>query len=307
MPETFANDYTTTLSAGILSSDTTITVVDAVPAALTGSFRIRIGDELILVGSASGTTFSSCTRGVEGTTAVAHSSGDDVANVLTVAGLAALAPTVPVGNYLGDAYPASPGAEDEEFEGTADTLPTDWAWVSAAPSFRLNSDYPSLFVIDRAANDSTERKLRKSNFTMDATSGLWVKMGIDYKYGDTGQFEFMIYDSASSTGYGFGIHNGYVPIARQSTSGGAPVNRGTGRQYSQAARWTYLGVKRVSNTWETWYSDDGVNWTLIQTIDTLAFTVARLELRWSGGAVGYAASARVDWIRYRTDNNFPKP
>lgn len=61
----------TTLSAGISSAVTSLVVVDpsgypAVP------FTIRCDAEIILVSAKSGTTFSSLTRGYDGTTAVAH-------------------------------------------------------------------------------------------------------------------------------------------------------------------------------------------------------------------------------------------
>ena len=207
-------------------------------------------------------------------------------------------------SWPGDTKPTSPGANDEEWEGTADTLPTDWAWVSAAPTFNINSYYPSLFVIERA--DTTERKVRKSNFTMAATSGLWIKFGVGGKWGASSQFEFIIYDSASSDGYGFGIHNQNVALARDSNAGSLS-NRGTfsleGNQWMAPV---YMGVMRVSNTWQTFVSRDGISWSEVQSADTRSFTVARLELRWS---MDNAVKTRgwIDWIRYRTDNEFPRP
>lgn len=67
----------TTLSAGIAAGDTSLSVASATgyPDA---PFTILIGTEAILVGAVSTTTFSSLTRGFDGTTAAAHSSGDAV-------------------------------------------------------------------------------------------------------------------------------------------------------------------------------------------------------------------------------------
>jgi len=64
----------TTLSAGITNASTGLTVVNpsgypVVP------FTVRIQDEAILVGGKSGNTFNVLTRGFDGTSAVAHSSG----------------------------------------------------------------------------------------------------------------------------------------------------------------------------------------------------------------------------------------
>lgn len=53
-------------------------------------FRIQIGHEIIIVGATAGATFSSLTRGAEGTTAVAHPSGAVVAQAVTAGALSAL-------------------------------------------------------------------------------------------------------------------------------------------------------------------------------------------------------------------------
>ncbi len=94
MPENLANEYVTTLNGAITNSATSFTLTDAPPAALSGgNFRLRIGPaggtsrEYVLVGTVSGSTVSGCTRGVEGTTAAAWSSGEAVAQIVTVAGI----------------------------------------------------------------------------------------------------------------------------------------------------------------------------------------------------------------------------
>ena len=84
--EQYENNYGTTLNGGISNSDTTI-VVAAAPVSMTGKFRIKIDNELIFVGSVSGTTFSSCTRGIEGTTAASHSDAATVKHVVTAQSL----------------------------------------------------------------------------------------------------------------------------------------------------------------------------------------------------------------------------
>jgi hypothetical protein len=86
MVEQFENNYVTQLNGAIDSDDTTL-VVDAGPDNMTGSFRIRIDEELILVGNVSGTSLTSCTRGIEGTTPASHSDDTVVEHVLTAASL----------------------------------------------------------------------------------------------------------------------------------------------------------------------------------------------------------------------------
>jgi hypothetical protein len=79
-----ANNALTTLVAGIDNAATTFTVVDAssFPVA---PFMVTVGDEIMEVGAIdTGTnTFSSVSRGQEGTTAAAHSAGDPVENRFT--------------------------------------------------------------------------------------------------------------------------------------------------------------------------------------------------------------------------------
>lgn len=80
---------TTSLAAEISPSDTSLIVMSAVSLPGTGTFRVRIGDELIEVGAITGTDLSSLTRGSEGTTAASHLQGAGVTLVLTAAGLEA--------------------------------------------------------------------------------------------------------------------------------------------------------------------------------------------------------------------------
>lgn len=270
----------------------TVTIAGA--AAGGGGSSLTVADEGSPLSTAA-TTLDFVGAGVVAT-------GSGATKTITIAGGGG-----PPGQGAPDKVPGSPGSNDEEWEGTADTLPTDWAWVGTTPTFSINSSYPSWLVIERAAATSTEYKLRKSNFTMAGTSGLWVKMGVGYHYGTSSQFEFMIYDSTSANGYGFGMHNGYVPVARQCISSSLS-NRGTGFQQAQRAGFMYFGVMRVSNTWTTYHSIDGINWMVIQTADSQTFTVDRLELRYSSDSVSNIATrGTVDWIRYRTDNLFPRP
>jgi hypothetical protein len=80
------NDFATTLGAAIVSAViTTITVVSSTGAP-TARFRIRVGDELMLVTAVSHPTWT-VTRGVEGSTATTHLIGTDVAHVLSKGGL----------------------------------------------------------------------------------------------------------------------------------------------------------------------------------------------------------------------------
>jgi hypothetical protein len=75
-----------TLTAGIGTSDVTLTVASASAFPSSGNFRILIDNELLLVTGVSGTTFT-VTRNIEGTSPAGHSNGATVTHIVTAAGL----------------------------------------------------------------------------------------------------------------------------------------------------------------------------------------------------------------------------
>jgi hypothetical protein len=85
MAENISNDAATTLDGSIDDTVTTVEVISSTgfPAA---NFRVRCDSELMLVTNVSGTTWT-VTRAVEGTTAVGHGSGAQIAHVLTKGGI----------------------------------------------------------------------------------------------------------------------------------------------------------------------------------------------------------------------------
>jgi hypothetical protein len=90
--EQFSNNAATTLANAMNSSQTTLTVNDASLFPASAQFRIRIdstgGSEIVLVTGGAGTTTWTVQRGIEGTTAISHASGDTVTEVLTAGAMA---------------------------------------------------------------------------------------------------------------------------------------------------------------------------------------------------------------------------
>ena len=81
--EKLSNDAVTTLDGAINNSVTTLTVISATAFPTTGNFRIKIGGtEICLVTAVSGLVFT-ITRGVEGSSASSHSSGESIILILT--------------------------------------------------------------------------------------------------------------------------------------------------------------------------------------------------------------------------------
>jgi hypothetical protein len=101
----YANNPASTLGAGIAAGDTTLTVASAASFSAIPQFRIIIDSELLLVTGVSGTTFT-VARGIEGTTAAAHSSGAVVTQVLTRDGLLSLGSQI----HYSDSYAAIPSS-----------------------------------------------------------------------------------------------------------------------------------------------------------------------------------------------------
>jgi hypothetical protein len=88
MAEKYANDFDTTLTADLADDALTMAVAAIAPTALHGGdFRVRVGDELMVVTSGQDGLTWTVTRGAESTTAAAHASGAKVTHVLTAASL----------------------------------------------------------------------------------------------------------------------------------------------------------------------------------------------------------------------------
>ena len=102
MAEQYTNDASTTLNGVVAAGDATITVSSTTGFPGAGYFRIRIDNEILLVTSVAGVTWS-VSRAVEAVSGVqaaaSHASGNLVTHVLTAASLLAAAP-VPTPDYV---------------------------------------------------------------------------------------------------------------------------------------------------------------------------------------------------------------
>lgn len=84
--EVFENSATTTLNGGIDDTQTSITVTDGSVFPSTGNFRLLIGSEIMHVTARSSNTLT-VNRGVEGTSAAAHSDLAPARHIITQDGL----------------------------------------------------------------------------------------------------------------------------------------------------------------------------------------------------------------------------
>jgi hypothetical protein len=86
--ELFANNASSTLDGSIDDSQTSIDVIDGSVFPATGNFRLIVESELMLCTGVSGDTLT-VERGAEGSTPDSHASGETIAQIITVGGLAA--------------------------------------------------------------------------------------------------------------------------------------------------------------------------------------------------------------------------
>ncbi len=89
MSEVLVNNAQNVLANEIDSDTTAIVLVNASGFPVSGTYRIAIDKELMLVAGRSGNTLT-VTRGIESTSAVYHPTLSKVAAVLTAAGLLAV-------------------------------------------------------------------------------------------------------------------------------------------------------------------------------------------------------------------------
>jgi hypothetical protein len=184
------NNSRSTLASGISASDTSLTVAtgDGSKFPSTTPFRITIDNEIIEVGAVSGDTFSSLTRGVEGTTAAAHSAGaivelritadvieqfqknKDVATIYTTATsitpnaatdkeiyINALASNLTINNHTGTPNDGQRLLFRIKDDGTARTLTWSSAYVSGGPNLPTSTTAGKIMHLGFIYNSNTTK------------------------------------------------------------------------------------------------------------------------------------------------------
>lgn len=139
--ELLGNGGSTTLSAAVDGVVTSLPVTSAATFPTgTGQYRIRVGDELMIVTGGIGTTTWTVVRGAE-STAASHASGATVRHVLTGGALKPM--LVPAGGAAGNVLTKSTAAD------------YDAAWAAAAggggSSWTLEKDLPLTSLTDWTA------------------------------------------------------------------------------------------------------------------------------------------------------------
>lgn len=136
----------TTLSADITTTGaTTLSVTSASFFPTSPQFRVRVGTELMLVTGISGTTFT-VTRGIEGTTAATHSTGDRISHDIT-------AGSIIQASLARGFCPASPGFKPPVF--------TDFNWHNQGTA-TVNQDSRGITLSEVSGSTENLRLLYQS-------------------------------------------------------------------------------------------------------------------------------------------------
>lgn len=296
MTEQFENNYITLLNGSIDDNDTTITV-DDVPVNMTADFRIKIEDEIILVGAVSGSTFTGCSRGEEGTTAASHADNTEVKHILTAEGLLSVGGGTTI--QYGSLKPATP---DDDFN--SPTL-TGWSANSQAGSFSLshcfpqavNGSYVSLGYDDRSgsiykAQANTDLDFRVGGFSCEGNlhpsqgqkmPGIAVLDtngdGVGLVFNSDLNLYLIEVDNYAFTGTSYGNVTNITP------------------EYAIGSREYAFRITRVTNTWDGYLSMGGNDWAFhVSATGAKTITVDKIAIgTWKPNDGAARGRIYADW------------
>jgi hypothetical protein len=334
--EQFANNASTTLNGSITNVATTITVRGYSTFPSTPNFRIKIDTEIMLVTAGAGSTTWTVTRAQENTDIASHSAGDKITHVLTAGGnqqfvddrILNVVPSQSTnpGKFLytdgsaaswqyainlADVPPSSPGLYDEEFNGTLNTLPTNWAWTvapSGSDAWYVNKpSFPSWLLLYGDGN--TDYFLTRSTFNPTGDFGIWCKCMVGTAADSVRcDFRMYVYNSGKTEGRAVEV---YPPqndprLRSLKTNSNAESAWSSSGGYAAGSGSTvyYLGLTRSSsNVWRAWGSMNGFGYQQIGGPETHSFTVDKIVFSMSNSSMKCLNG--IDWIRYRSDLDFP--
>lgn len=218
--------------------------------------------------------------------------------------------SISVGGNIGDIPPTTPGTYDEEFNGTADTLPAGtWDTTpSGSDVFTLNSRWPSLLTVE--GTGAATYQWSRTSFTAGATFGIWAKFFMGgWRAADDPQLRLYVTDSTDGERRGIELRVTGTQSATfrglKRTGAGAEAVWGSAITAAYPLTSFYVGMTRTSNSWVCWVSMDGVAWIKQAAAESQTFTVDRWRMLFKTSVDGCMLGC--DWIRYRTDTAFPRP
>lgn len=247
----------TSLSADITSGDTSLVVVSA-DGFPTAPFTIRCESEIILVGAKSGTTFSSLTRGFDGTSAVAHS-----------------APSIVEHRAIRDDFsyrwidPVSDKTSTNSFTDHFDGDSLDPAWTQVTPTGTVtwteSRDVLSVKFANQTASDCVGlvKTIGALSYPLVITTAVrflgvpnYVMAGPLFSNGTTTASTIIWAMPYQDNNWGF------LSSLRTGTFTNVSSIPVTERRAVLRGGWLYIRlIWRATDTWSLEYSPDGVSYT----------------------------------------------
>lgn len=270
--ELFTNAAETLLATTVNSSITTVVVANGSTFPL-ANFRILVELELMFCTSRSSNTLT-VVRGIEGTTGASHTSGVAVNHLITAGSLTAIKadlfatmghgrpPTS--GNTYGDEF------DDENFSG----------WTSVVPGSPTitpveQDKFMSILHPGGGSTNNIFHSYMKSCGSLSA--GDWISMTFRQWMGNSNYPQVTLwfadgatYGAGNQVGYAFSPNESQLVIRANTNynnqtafNGGGPgsTNNLTTLGYDMSLKLVYQG----SNTYDGYWSLDGVNWTQSHT------------------------------------------
>lgn len=334
MSRNFSNiAVVTNLSSSITSSATSLTVNSSTgyPSA---PFAIRIEDEVILVGTKSGTTFSDLTRGFDGTTAAVHTTAPDVEHVVIAADIRDSINdpdgSVPVWSPILDHKPST-DTPDDDFD--LPTLDAKWTVVSGSPgtvSFLETGNVAkydlaarSGYLLTQAGNNGSQTVSLRQDYTIPdggsvvtvlAVPGLintdpgWTHDSVQATIGVNNNDTTYV----SGTYMWFGVQAtgsaGLRLVAYNGTTAEGTGGFNTGAMSVELTQRVYLRIARSGTTYYPAFSFDGTTWNVVGQGYALGSTMDNLWVTHANAAAVSNATVPIvawDWIRQGTNNLDP--
>lgn len=292
MAESYINGYSVTVgSGGIDNSSTSLPVSSA--ASIASGFRILIGSELMLVTAGGTTTTWTVTRGIEGTTAAAHSATETINVVLTAGALDGIRAAISqVGTYAskpssgmksGDRYRCTDSPYEYVYDGSA--------WQAFVYGYNVTEPVLSNFTqvnVDHTTIDSTHGGLILTVLGQSSSNDVQVLAqaipGSGAYYVDAA---FTILSVGSNGGAGSGLSAG------TSTSNAVAYNRvgpeGGTNWYWEAQVMTNTTTFSANNSGTVFQQTSPIQWT-------------RIYDDRSSNCVYYLSGNGYAWIQMRSES-----
>jgi len=301
MTEQFANNASSTLNGSIDNVTTTIVVANDTPFSASGNFRILIDSEIMIVTAHSGTSMT-VVRGQEGTTAVAHTSGATVTQIITAGAIQQFrSDNVQINSY---ANLPSPGLAGRVFQPNNDLLAyidtgtiwqpygpiyaltpppaandPNWVWVNQGTTTVTQSN-SSLYFNVAAASSGFTYYLRPT--TGSSTASIEAAAFSEHQLATTNNAQFPFRGVAmleSSTGKGivmsFGVNTAnsayqyYIYLNSITGTAGSSQTQGSLQQNNwnlDPMGLTFLRLRISGTNIIAEYSKTRTNWTSIATL-----------------------------------------